>query len=105
MYLAKVTGTVVATAKVDGLDGVKLLVVEPVNEDGTSAGPLAVAADAVQAGPGELVYVCTGHEASLALDEQFVPVDLAIVGHIDQVTLVLENILEQETDIRFIIDY
>lgn len=85
MYLAKVTGTVVATQKADGLDGVKFLIVEPVDDDGRPAGPQQVAADAVQAGVGELVYVCTGREASMALDEQFVPVDLAIVGHVDDV--------------------
>ena len=85
MYLARVVGTVVATRKVDGLDGVKLMVVEPVGDDGKPSGPRAVAADAVQAGPQELVYVCTGREASMALDEPFVPVDLAIVGHVDEV--------------------
>ena len=85
MYLAKVVGTVVATRKVDGLDGVRLLVVEPVGEDGRPVDVQQVATDAVQAGPGELVYVCTGREASMALDEQFVPVDLAIVGHVDDV--------------------
>lgn len=85
MYLARVVGTVVATRKVDGLDGVKLMVVEPVGDDGKASGARAVAADAVQAGPGELVYVCTGREASMALDEPFVPVDLAIVGHVDDV--------------------
>ena len=91
MYLAKVVGTVVATSKVEGLDGVKLMVVEPVGEDGKPAGARAVAADAVQAGPGELVYVCTGREASMALDEPFVPVDLAIVGHVDDVVAAVQE--------------
>ena len=85
MYLAKVVGTVVATTKVDGLDGVRLLVVEPIADDGTSLAPQAVAADAVQAGPSDLVYLCTGREASMALDVPFVPVDLSIVGHVDDV--------------------
>ncbi|MCD6405698.1 MAG: EutN/CcmL family microcompartment protein [Planctomycetes bacterium] len=88
MYLAKVIGTVVATRKVEGLNGVKLLVVEPVDENGKAEGPQAVATDAVGAGPGELVYVCTGREASMALDEPFVPVDLAVVGHVDDVMAV-----------------
>ena len=85
MYLAKVTGTVVATRKVDGLEGVRLLLVEPVDENGRPVGKPAVATDAVRAGPGELVYVCTGREASMALDETFVPVDLCVVGHVDDV--------------------
>jgi ethanolamine utilization protein EutN len=91
MYLARVVGTVVATQKVDGLDGVRLLVVEPVGDDGQPVGAQAVAVDAVSVGPGELVYVCTGREASLALDETFVPVDLAVVGHVDEVTAVAEG--------------
>ena len=85
MYLAKVTGTVVASQKAEGLEGVKFLLVEPVDDDGRPAGAQQVAVDAVQAGVGELVYVCTGREASMALDEPFVPVDLAIVGHVDDV--------------------
>jgi len=89
MYLAKVVGTVVATQKIDGLGGVKFMVVEPVGDDGKPAGPRAVAADAVQSGPGELVYVCTGREASMALDEKFVAVDLSIVGHVDDVMVLV----------------
>jgi len=85
MYLAKVTGTVVASTKADGLDCVKLLIVEPVDEEGRAVGPPQVAADAVQAGAGELVFVCTGREGALALDEVFAPVDLAVVGHVDDV--------------------
>jgi len=75
----------VATRRVEGLDGVRLLVVEPLDEALEASGPQAVAADAMQAGTGELVYVCTGREASMALDEPFVPVDLSIVGHVDDV--------------------
>ena len=85
MFLARVKGTVVATAKLSGFRGVKFLVVEPVDDRLQPAGPLAVAADAVQAGPGELVYCCTGREASMALDEMFVPADLSVVGHVDDV--------------------
>jgi ethanolamine utilization protein EutN len=85
MYLAKVIGTVVATTKTDGLEGVKFLVVTPVDEAGQPNGAAQVAADAVQAGIGEIVYVCTGREGAMALDEPFVPVDLAVVGHVDDV--------------------
>jgi ethanolamine utilization protein EutN len=87
MYLARVTGTVVATQKAEGLEALKLLLVEPVDDEGRPAGAPQVAVDAVQAGVGELVYVCTGREASMALDEPFAPVDLAIVGHVDDVDI------------------
>jgi ethanolamine utilization protein EutN len=85
MYLARVTGTVVATRKCEGLEGVRLLVVDAVDDYGVSVGRPAVAADAMRAGVGELVYVVTGREGALALDDTFVPVDLAVVGHVDDV--------------------
>lgn len=88
MYLAKVTGTVVATVKAEGLEGIRLLVVEQVDNSGKTVGRPAVATDAVQAGVGELVYVVTGREAALALPDTFVPVDLAVVGHVDDVQMV-----------------
>ena len=87
MYLARVTGTVVATRKVEGLEGVRFLVVEAVDNNGKPTGEEAIAADAMQSGAGELVYVCTGKEGAMALDDPFVPVDLAVVGHVDDIYL------------------
>ncbi len=88
MQLGRVIGTVVATVKADGLDGVKLLIVQPLTEDQQPAGTPVVAADAVRmAGPDELVYVVASREAAEALDPSFVPVDHAIVGLVDQVDL------------------
>ncbi|MBU0755577.1 MAG: EutN/CcmL family microcompartment protein [Planctomycetes bacterium] len=87
MFLGRVTGRVVSTVRYPGLEGVKLLVVQPVDEHGEAIGETLVAADAVQAGPGELVFLCSGREASMALPEYFVPVDAAIVGHVEQMGL------------------
>ncbi len=88
MQLARVTGTVVATTKVPGLEGVKLLIIQPLDRQGRPKGDSVVAADAVHmAGPGELVYFVASREAAQALDETFVPVDHAIVGIVDAVTL------------------
>jgi ethanolamine utilization protein EutN len=87
MYLAKVTGTVVATTKCEGMEGLTLLVVEATDDEGKPVGKPAVAVDAAQAGVGEFVYVVTGREATLALDDSFVPVDLAVIGHIDDVNV------------------
>ncbi len=84
MFLGRVTGRVVCTVRYQGLEGVKLLVVQPVNEHGEAIGETIVAADAVQAGPGELVFLCSGREASMALPESFVPIDATIVGHVEQ---------------------
>ncbi len=86
MQLGRVTGTVVATIKAEGLEGVKFLVVQPLDEDQQPAGRAVVAADAVHmAGPGELVYFVASRVAAEALEPRFVPVDHAIVGIVDEV--------------------
>ena len=86
MQLARVTGTVVASTKVPGLEGVKLLIIQPLDRQQRPQGKPAVAADAVHmAGPGELVYFVASREAAQALEETFVPVDHAIVGIVDEV--------------------
>ena len=86
MKLGRVIGTVVATCRYEGLDGVKLLVVQPLDVGLKPKGRPEVAADATaQAGPGELVFVVASREAAQALPEVFVPVDLAITGIVDEV--------------------
>jgi ethanolamine utilization protein EutN len=86
MQLGRVTGTVVATIKSGGLEGVKFLVVQPLDKQQEPVGRPVIAADAVyMAGPGELVYFVASREAAEALEPRFVPVDHAIVGIVDQV--------------------
>lgn len=86
MHLGVVRGTVVATQKVAGLEGVRLLIVQPLDVRRQPTGKTIVAADAVaMAGPGELVYYVASREAAEALAERFVPVDHAIVGIVDEV--------------------
>jgi len=86
MQLGRVTGTVVATVKADGLDGVRFLIVQPLDERQEPSGAPIVAADAVNmAGRGELVYFVSSREAAEALEPRFVPVDHAIVGIVDEV--------------------
>jgi ethanolamine utilization protein EutN len=83
MYLGIVKGTVVAERKVSGLEGKKLLLVQPVDDKGADTGELQVAVDTVQAGVGDVVYLVGSREAALALEPWFVPVDAAIVGIVD----------------------
>lgn len=83
MYLGIVTGTVVAERKVSGLEGKKILLVQPVDEARKPLGDVQAAIDTVQAGVGDLVYLVGSREAALALDPHFVPVDAAIVGIVD----------------------
>ena len=86
MKFGRVIGTLVSTRKYEGLEGVKFLVVQPLDEELAPAGEPVVAADATaQAGPGELVFMVASREGAQALPETFVPVDLAITGIVDEV--------------------
>lgn len=86
MKLGRVIGTVVATERYQGLEGIKFLIVQPLDKHQEPKGEPVVAADAVaMAGPGELVYVVASREAALAMPDTFVPVDHAIVGIVDAV--------------------
>ncbi len=85
MYLGRVIGSVVASTKTPGLDGIKLLYVQPVDHQGQPTRGPEVACDTVQAGEGDLVSLVGSREAALALKDWFVPVDAAIVGVVDRV--------------------
>jgi ethanolamine utilization protein EutN len=86
MKFGRVIGTVVATKKYEGLEGVKLLVVQPLTRELEPNGRPTIAADATaQAGPGELVFMVASREGAQAMPELFVPVDLAITGIVDEV--------------------
>ncbi len=87
VYLGEVIGTCVATQKAPGLEGIRLLVVQPLDEHGQPTGTRHIACDSVQAGPGDRVYLVGSREAALAFDPSFVPVDAAIVGIVDSVDL------------------
>jgi ethanolamine utilization protein EutN/carbon dioxide concentrating mechanism protein CcmL len=83
MILAKVVGTVVATQKVDTLDGLKLLVLQQVDLDGNEAGGFVVAADAVSAGIGEMVLYATGSSARQTLQTDKRPCDAVAMAIVD----------------------
>ena len=86
MKFGRVIGTVVATRKYEDLEGIKFLVVQPLDEDLEPQGRAVVAADAtLQAAPGELIFMVASREGAQAMPEVFVPVDLAITGIVDEV--------------------
>jgi ethanolamine utilization protein EutN len=85
MLLGRVIGTVVPCVVYPGLEGVPMLLVQPLNRQGEPEGRSVVAADSTRmAGSGELVSYEGGREAALALDPWFVPVDHAIIGIVDE---------------------
>lgn len=87
MILGRVVGTVVATRKDERLLSAKLLVVRPVSPDGQLEGSALVAVDTVDAGTGETVLVVSGSSARMADGLGQAPVDAAIVGIVDAVTM------------------
>lgn len=88
MLLGRVKGTAVCTVKYPGTEGLKLLVVQPVNKHLQPVGALQVAADVVDAGPGDLCLMVRSREAALAMPlVKFVPIDLALVGIVDELSV------------------
>lgn len=83
MVLAKVVGTVVATRKEPSLDGLKLLLVRPLDEEGREIGGHLVAADAVGAGPDEVVLIAAGSSARQTVATDKRPVDAVIMAIVD----------------------
>lgn len=88
MVIGKVIGDVVATQKTPSHEGHKILVVQPLNLDGTDRGEALLALDAVDAGVGDRVLVVTeGWSAMTSVGRPQSPIDMAVVGVIDTVTL------------------
>ena len=86
MQLARVIGDVVATRKDPAFSGTTLLLLQPLNADGTDVGRPLVAVDSVGAGVGERVFFVRGKEASFPFYPVEVPVDAGIVGIVDHWT-------------------
>ncbi|MFZ4521190.1 MAG: EutN/CcmL family microcompartment protein [Bacteroidales bacterium] len=87
MKLGRVTGRVVSTKKVASFEGIKLLLVQPVDEHLVPYGDPIVAFDTIQSGTGDLVYYETSKEAGRVLETVMNPCDAAIVGIVDKIFL------------------
>ncbi len=91
MFVAKVTGSMIATQKVEAMVGQRLLVVEPYRLDGetrdrlVTTGRTLVAVDTVGAGEGEFVLICQGSSARLTPETKSLPIDTVVIGIIDSV--------------------
>jgi len=103
MFLARITGSVVSTSKVDSMVGQKLLVVEPlrVNEKDQSlvgTGRTFIAVDTVGAGEGEVVMIVQGSSARFTPETKPLPIDCAIIGIVDTVQLGSQAIFDTKQD-------
>lgn len=87
MILARVVGTVVATRKDSRLEGKKLLVLKPISPEGKDESGYVVAVDTVGAGVREKVLAVAGSSARMAEGCKDKPVDTAIIGIVDVVSL------------------
>jgi len=86
MLLGKVIGTLTPAVTSPGLEGVPMLLVQPLNKNLEKTGKVIVACDSTRmAAPQELIYYEGGKEAAIALEKSFVPVDHTIIGIVDDV--------------------
>ena len=89
MLIAKVIGEVVATHKHSSHEGQKLLMVQPLELDGSNRGNAVIAVDSVDAGVGDRVLlIVEGFSAMTSVRRPESPIDIAVIGIIDSVTLV-----------------
>jgi ethanolamine utilization protein EutN len=88
MFLGKVIGRLVPSMVYEGLEGVPLLWVQPLDKHQQPSGAPFVCADGTRmAGPDEIVYWEASREAALTLKPSFVPVDHAVVGIVNDVQI------------------
>lgn len=88
MLIGRVIGEVVATRKHPSHEGLKTLLVQPLNLDGTDRGDAVVAVDSVDAGAGDRVLLALdGYSAMTAVNRPQSPTEMAIIAVIDEVSL------------------
>jgi ethanolamine utilization protein EutN len=87
MQIGRVVGDVVASRKDPALDGIPLLIVQPLSADGQPVGRPLVAVDSVGAGVGQDVFFVRGKEASFPFHPAEPPADAGIVGILDHWTV------------------
>jgi ethanolamine utilization protein EutN len=102
MLIARITGSMVATQKVETMRGHKLLVVEPYRVDPKTRDALVgtgrsmVAVDTVGAGEGEMVIITQGSSARLTPETKNLPVDTVIIGIIDTVIVGAARVYDKD---------
>ncbi len=104
MFIAKVTGSLVSTQKVDTLVGQKLSIVEPYRLDPEnrdqliSTGRTFIAVDTMGAGVGEFVFICQGSSARMTPETKQLPIDTVILGIVDSVHVEQACVFDREAN-------
>ncbi len=102
MFVAKVTGSIVSTQKVDSMIGQKLLVVEPYRLDTKdrqsliTTGRTFIAVDALGAGVGDMVLITQGSSARFTPETGKLPIDCVIIGIVDTVSIEKNNVYKRQ---------
>ena len=104
MFVAKVTGSIVSTEKVDSMRGQKLLVVEPfrLEQKGrdklVTTGRTFVAVDMLGAGVGDFVLIVQGSSARFTPETQKLPIDCVVIGIVDTVNIEKKEVYSRKDD-------
>jgi microcompartment protein CcmK/EutM len=103
MFVAKVTGSLVSTQKVESMVGFKLLVVEPYRIDPqqrqslVTTGRTFIAVDTLGAGEGDYVLICQGSSARLTPETKNLPIDTIVIGIVDHVHVEHQCVYSRES--------
>lgn len=104
MFVAKVTGSLVSTQKVESMVGFKLLVVEPYRIDPqqrqslVTTGRTFIAVDTLGAGEGDYVLICQGSSARLTPETKNLPIDTVVIGIVDHVHVESQCVYSRESN-------
>jgi microcompartment protein CcmK/EutM len=104
MYVARVTGSLVSTQKLDSMVGYKLLLVEPYRLEAehrqslVTTGRTFVAVDLLGAGEGDLVLIVQGSSARLTPETKTMPIDTLIIGLVDHIHVEDHCVYERNAD-------
>ncbi len=102
MFIARVIGSVVSTQKADAMVGQKLLVVEPYRLNDKSRDKLVttgrtfIAVDTLGAGVDDFVLVVQGSSARLTPETAKLPIDAAVIGIVDRVTIEKQSVYTRD---------
>jgi len=102
MFVAKVTGAVVATQKVDTMVGQKLLVVEPFRLEPNkrleliTTGRTFIAVDTLGAGVGDMVLITQGSSARFTPETNKLPIDCVVIGIVDTVHIEKNSVYKRQ---------
>lgn len=104
MFVAKVTGSVISTQKVESMTGQKLLIVEPYRLDSAgrdklvTTGRTFVAVDMLGAGVGDMVLISQGSSARFTPETNKLPIDTVVIGIVDQVSIERQSVYSRQQE-------